>query len=153
VGVTVSVPLACEIHQAGLILAGQAGWFPRTIGVHLAGIPIRKRVRLQIVSAARTATWASVRFKLSATFPRSLFPTMHGSIRVSAVDGGASQLTVKAVYRPPLGVFGEFLNELLLHWIAARTISELADAVARSIEHSPDASRHLEGLAAPCQST
>jgi len=151
-GLTVSVPLACEAHHAGLILAASpGGWFPRTIGVHLVGIPIRKGVRLQIVTAVRTVTWASVRFKLSATFPRSLFPTMHGSLTVSAVDGGASQLSVKAVYRPPLGAFGEFLNELLLHWIAARTIRELAEAVARRIEHSPDASRHLEGPAPPCR--
>jgi len=150
----VSVPLACEAHQAGLILTNSpGGCFPRTIGLHLAGIPIRKGVRPQIVTAVRTATWASVNFKLRATFPRKLFPTMRGSLTVSALAGGASQLSVKAVYRPPLGAFGEFLNELLLHWFAARTIIELADAVARRIEHSPHAGRHLEGPAAPCQST
>lgn len=143
-GVTTSVPLASQSYQAGLILAGNPrDWFPRKIGIHIAGIPIRKTVRLQIVAAVRTTTWTSVRFKLSATFPRQLFPTMYGSLTVAAFEERASQLSLKAVYRPPLGAFGAFLNELALHRIAARTISELATAVARRIDQPPSSAHRF----------
>ena len=108
-------------------------WFPRSIGVNIAGVPLRKRVVVEFGDAVKTSTWAAIRVNWKGTFPRQLFPTMEGKVSLSRQSGSAAKLTVSGVYRPPLGRLGEDLNEAVLHAVAERTVKELADSIAKRL--------------------
>jgi len=109
-------------------------WFPRSVGIHVVGIPIRKRVAVEFGDAVKTSTWAVVRVNWKATFPQRLFPTMEGKVSLSPQGNGVTKLMVSGVYEPPLGRVGEDLNEAVLHSIAEVTVKELAQSIAKRLE-------------------
>ncbi len=108
-------------------------WFPRSIGVSVAGVPVRKRVVVEFGDAIKTSTWAVVRVNWKATFPQKLFPTMEGKVSLSPQGKTAAKLTVSGVYEPPLGRVGEDLNEAVMHPVAELTVKELAEAIAKRL--------------------
>ena len=111
-------------------------WFPRSIGVRIAGVPVRKRVVVEFGDAIKTSTWAVVRVNWKATFPQKLFPTMEGKVSLSPQGRNAAKLTVSGVYEPPLGRVGEDLNEAVMHPVAELTVKELAEAIAKRLSRS-----------------
>ena len=111
-------------------------WFPRSIGVRVAGVPVRKRVVVEFGDALKTSTWAVVRVNWKATFPQRLFPTMEGKVSLSPQGKSAAKLTVSGVYVPPLGHLGEDLNEAVMHPVAELTVRELAGAIAKRLSRS-----------------
>jgi hypothetical protein len=132
-----TVRVDCPFERLSAVLVGQRkDWFPRTIGVHLAGIPVRKRVAVEFGEAVKTSTWAAIRVNWRATFPRQLFPTMQGKVALSPTGNHSTKLTVSGAYTPPLGRLGEDLNEVLMHGIAERTVRELADSVGRRLDRA-----------------
>ena len=140
VGHAVEIPRPIATLSRALIEAPHE-WFPRTVGVHIGAVPVRKRVVVEFGEAVRTSTWAVIRVNWRATFPQRLFPTMEGKVSLSPAGKTASKLTISGVYLPPLGHFGEDLNEAGLHAIAERTVQELAQAVARRLQKAADSSR------------
>lgn len=109
-------------------------WFPRGVGIRVAGIPLRKRVDVEFGAVVKTATWAVVEFNWRATFAEKLFPTMRGTVTLTASGAEATKLTVSGQYEPPLGKLGEGLNESVMHAVAERTVKELTERVARRLE-------------------
>ena len=128
-GHAVEVDRPFESLSARLV-AATPDWFPRRIGVHVAGVPVRRRVAVEFGEAVRTSTWAVVRVDWRARFARRLFPTMEGKVSLSPIGKGRSKLTVSGVYEPPLGRLGEELNEAVLHSVAEQTVKELAESIA-----------------------
>ena len=129
-----TVRVDCPFERLGSVLVGaRKDWFPRTIGVHIAGVPVRKRVAVEFGEAVKTSTWAAIRVNWRATFPQKLFPTMHGKVALSPAGKESTKVTVSGAYTPPLGRLGENLNETLMHGIAERTVAELAEAVGRRL--------------------
>lgn len=120
-------------------------WFPRSVGVRVAGVPVRKRVVVEFGDAVKTSTWAVVRVNWKATFPQKLFPTMEGRVSLSPQGKEAAKLTVTGVYEPPLGRLGEDLNEAVLHSIAELTVAELAGAIAKRLSTSRQAPARARG--------
>jgi hypothetical protein len=119
------------------LLAGPPKWFlelggkdTSTVGLHIAGIPVRKKVELELGEPVRTATWTVIPLSWKATFPRKLFPMMTGKIELAPVDKNASRLTVSGMYDPPLGHVGRQLDEALMHRVAQATVHELAESIA-----------------------
>ncbi len=108
-------------------------WFPKSIGVRIAGVPVRKRVVVEFGDTLKTSTWAVVRVNWRATFPQKLFPTMEGKVSLSPQGRNAAKLTVSGVYVPPLGRVGEDLNEAVMHPVAELTVKELAEAIAKRL--------------------
>jgi hypothetical protein len=133
VGHAVTITRPFDQLSAWLIEAPRI-WFPRSIGVHLAGIPIRKRIAVEFGEAVKTSTWAVIRVNWKATFPQRLFPTMEGKVSLSPQGNGVVKLTVSGVYEPPLGRIGEDLNDAVLHSIAEVTVRELAESIAKRLE-------------------
>jgi hypothetical protein len=115
------------------LVEAPADWFPRSIGVRVAGIPVRKRVMVEFGDAVKTSNWAAVRVNWKATFPQQLFPTMEGKVSLSPQGRETVKLTVSGVYRPPLGRLGEDINEAVMHPIAELTIKELAASIAKRL--------------------
>jgi hypothetical protein len=123
------------------LMSGPRKWFPRlsgrnvgSVGVHIAGVPVRKRVVVSIGEPVRTATWTVIPLDWKATFPEHLFPSMTGRIELAPVDKNVSRLTVSGMYEPPLGKLGRQLDETVMQGIADATVRELAEAIAKRIE-------------------
>jgi hypothetical protein len=107
--------------------------FPRSVGVHVAGIPVRKRIQLLIGEPESTSTWAAIPIWWQPTFGRKLFPVMNGKLEVAPVDKDETRLTVSGMYEPPLGRLGRELDEVLMHRVAEGTVKELAETIAKKL--------------------
>ena len=123
------------------LMSGAEEWFPRlndknmaTIGMHIAGLPVRKRVAVSVGKAVKTATWSVIPLDWKATFPENLFPSMSGRIEMAPVDASVSRLTLSGMYQPPMGRVGRRLDETLMQGMADATIKELAESIAKRID-------------------
>ncbi len=116
------------------MLHDPARWFPRSVGVHVAGVPVRKRVTIELGDPVKTSTWAVIPISWKPTFARKLLPVMNGKVDLSPVSTDETRLTVSGMYQPPLGKLGEQLDEALMHNVAEGTVKELAELIARRLE-------------------
>jgi hypothetical protein len=134
------------------LMSGPRKWFPRltdksvgSVGVHIAGVPVRKRVAVTVGEPVKTATWTVIPLEWKATFPEHLFPSMTGKIELAPVDKNVSRLTVSGMYEPPLGKLGKQLDETMMQGIADATVKELAEAIAKRIEAAVSAQTNVTG--------
>lgn len=123
------------------LLEGPRKWFPRIgdknvsrVGVHVAGVPIRKRVTVELGEPVKTSTWTVIPLTWKATFPEKLFPEMTGKIELSPSDPDVTRLTVSGMYQPPLGSLGRQLDQALMHNVAEATVKELAESIAARLD-------------------
>jgi hypothetical protein len=123
------------------LMSGPRKWFPRlseknvgSVGIRIAGVPVRKRVAVTVGEPVKTATWTVIPIEWKATFPEHLFPSMTGRIELAPVDKDVSRLTVSGMYEPPLGKLGKQLDQTVMDGIAQATVKELAEAIAKRIE-------------------
>ena len=107
--------------------------FPKSVGVHIAGVPVRKRVDIQVGEPVKTSTWAVIPISWKATSIQKLFPVMNGKLEVAPSSKEETRLTVSGMYEPPLGRLGEQLDEALLHRVAEGTVRELAESIAKKL--------------------
>jgi len=118
------------------LLASPSKWFPKSVGVHVAGIPVRKKVNVEFGEPVRTSTWAVIPISWKPTFGRNLLPAMNGKVDLSPVSTDETRLTVSGMYEPPLGRLGEQLDEALMHNVAEGTVKELAELIAQRLQES-----------------
>jgi hypothetical protein len=123
------------------LLSGSKNWFPSmndknvgTVGVHIASVPVRKRVVVSLGKPIKTTTWTVIPLEWKATFPEHLFPSMSGRIEVAPVDKAVSRLTVSGMYEPPMGNIGKQLDKTLMQGVADATVKELAESIAKRID-------------------
>jgi len=122
-------------------MSGPRKWFPRlsgkgvgSVGVHIGGVPVSKRVVVTLGEPVKTATWTVIPLDWRATFPQQLFPKMTGRVELAPVDKAVTRLTVSGMYEPPLGKVGKELNATLMQGVADNTVKELAEAIAKRLE-------------------
>ena len=118
------------------MLDDPARWFPKSVGVHVAGVPVRKRVTVEFGEPAKTSTWAVVPISWKPTFARRLLPVMNGKVDLAPVTSEETRLTVSGMYEPPLGRLGEQLDEALMHNVAEATVKELAEQIAGRLDRA-----------------
>lgn len=125
------------------LMEGPAKWFPRldsknvsSVGLHVATVPVRKRVVVELGEPVKTTTWMVIPVSWKATFPTQLFPTMTGKVELAPVDVGETRVTVSGMFQPPLGKLGEQLHASVMHGVAKGTVRELAEAIAKRIEET-----------------
>jgi hypothetical protein len=136
-----SVNIHHPIQAVGAALvAGAPKWFPRlrgsslsTVGLRIAGVPVRKRVAIEIGEPVSADTWTAVPIKWKATFPKQLFPTMVGKIEVARVDPEVTKLTVSGSYEPPIGRLGKQFDDSVMRTVAEATIKELSESIAKRL--------------------
>lgn len=132
-----SVHIRQPIEQVSAALLGSTSkWFPRSVGVHVAGIPVRKRVNVEFGESATTSTWAVIPISWKPTFAQKLLPVMDGKVDVAPVGKNETRLTVSGMYEPPLGKLGEHLDQALMHRVAEGTVKELAQSIAQRLENA-----------------
>jgi hypothetical protein len=123
------------------LMEGPRKWFPSLgsknvskVGLRVAGVPVRKRVAVEIGEPVKTSTWTVIPLTWKATFPEKLFPEMTGKIELAPSDKAVTRLTVSGMYQPPLGGLGRQLDEALMHNVAEATVKELAESIAARLE-------------------
>jgi hypothetical protein len=123
-----------------VLMSGPRKWFPRlsgkgvgSVGVHIGGVPVSKRVVVTLGEPVQTATWTVIPLDWKATFPEQLFPKMTGRIELAPVDKSVTRLTVSGMYEPPLGRVGKELNETIMQGVADATVKELAESIAKRL--------------------
>ena len=120
-----------ELSQALLEEPGK--WFPSSVGVHVAGVPVRKKVTVEFGAPVKTSTWAVIPIAWKPTFGRKILPEMTGKVELSPVSKEETKLTVSGMYAPPLGRLGQELDEALMHNVAEGTVKELAESIAQRL--------------------
>jgi len=108
-------------------------WFPKSVGVHIAGVPVRKRVDISLGDPVKTSTWAVIPISWKATSIQKLFPVMHGRLEVAPSSKDETRLTVSGMYEAPLGRLGEEIDQALMHNVAEGTVKELAESIAKKL--------------------
>ena len=123
------------------LMEGPKKWFPSLggknvskVGVRVAGVPVRKRVAVEIGEPVKTSTWTVIPLTWKATFPEKLFPEMTGKIELAPSDKEVTRLTVSGMYQPPLGSLGRQIDEAVMHNVAEATVKELAESIASMLE-------------------
>jgi len=137
-----SVHLQHPVKQcADALMEGPDKWLPRkgarnvsSVGLHVAGVRVRKNVVVEMGEPVTTATWTVIPINWRATFPKQLFPEMNGKIELAPTDPNVTRLTVSGMYEPPLGRIGEQIDEALMHNVAQGTVRELAESIAERLE-------------------
>jgi hypothetical protein len=124
-----------------VLMSGPRKWFPRlsgkgvgSVGVHIGGVPVSKRVVVTLGEPVKTVTWTVIPLEWKATFPEHLFPKMTGKIELAPVDTAVTRLTVSGMYEPPLGKLGKSLDETVMQGVADATVKELAEAIAKRLD-------------------
>ena len=142
--ITSSVHLELPVQAVSAVLMQEPQkWFPglsaknfSAVGIHLAGVPLRKSVAVEFGVPVKTPTWAVVPITWKATYLRKVFPVMNGKIELAPVSKDETRLTVSGMYAPPLGSFGAQLDEAVMHRVAEATVKDLADAIAKTLKNS-----------------
>jgi len=130
------------------LMSGPSKWFPKlgasgqgTVALHVAGVPVHKRVMVEVGEPVKTSTWAVIPLNWRATFPEKLFPVMTGKVELAPVDKNVTRLTVSGMYEPPLGRLGKELDDALMHSAAEATVKELAESIAQRLDKAIAARR------------
>jgi hypothetical protein len=130
-----SIHIRKPIDQvSSALLDSPSTWFPKSVGVHVAGIPVRKRVKVEFGEPVKTSTWAVIPISWKPTFAQKLLPEMNGKVDVAPVSKDETRLTVSGMYEPPLGRVGEELDQAVMHNVAEGTVKELAELIAERLQ-------------------
>ncbi|GAC1666159.1 MAG: hypothetical protein PVS3B2_03630 [Candidatus Dormibacteraceae bacterium] len=136
-----SVHVDRPIEECHTTLArGPREWFPSlgdqavyAVGPRVAGIRIRKSVRVEAGKPIKLGDYTEVPVSWRATYLEGLFPVMVGKIELAPVDPSVTRLTVFGMYEPPFGALGRQVDEALLHRVAEATVQELAESIAQRL--------------------
>ena len=124
-----------------ILVKGPRKWFPNlsdqqisAVGPRVAGVPLRKKVVVEVGSPVFAGNWTEIPVTWRATFPQKLFPVLVGKVELAPIEPSVTRMTVSGVYQPPLGKIGEQLNEVLMHSVAEGTVKDLAESIAQRVD-------------------
>lgn len=125
---------------ARVLQRGARTWFPRLqgdhsseVGLRVAGVSVRKRVTVELGEPEQKGNWTNVPISWKATFPEQLFPVLVGRLELVPVERDVTRLTVSGMYEPPLGGLGKLIDEAVMHSVAAATVREVTESIAKQL--------------------
>ena len=90
------------------------------LGEHVLGIPAKVHLGPRWTRGGS----AAIAVRWEAAVLDALFPILDGTLVITAVEERTCCLAIEASYRPPLDAFGAFVDRVLLHRVAERTVHE-----------------------------
>lgn len=123
--------LSDKAYEAGLVTLARVGPFGDVPG-------LAKTVRLQMLEPHMVDNVMRVPMRWVATGATGqLFPALDADLDIATIDEQRCEISIRAVYTPPLGAVGAGINSMLLHRAARATIRSLLRGLGRSLT-SPD---------------
>jgi hypothetical protein len=142
----IEVPLPVDRVERAL-LASSAEWLSATagvaqergdelltqIGVGPLATRFRRRVTIQLGAPVRFPSMTSVPFTWEPVGLEGLLPRLDANLELGALGEDRTQLAISAHYRPPLGVVGRAVDQVLLHRVAEATLKDFLDRLGQAI--------------------
>jgi hypothetical protein len=127
---------------------GSETWFPHLVqsigerldthlaevGFELAGIPLHKKVVVELGPVRSAADWLRVGVTWKPASGAALFPTMEGEFHLEPHTHRETKVTVSGSYEPPLGIAGRGLDAVVMHRAAEATFEDLARTIAAELD-------------------
>jgi hypothetical protein len=127
-----------DAYAAGLIVLTRVGPFGEVAG-------LSKKVRLELLTPCQVDQGVRLQLRWVATGTTGqLFPALDADLDLYAVDEQQCELSINAVYDPPLGALGAGIDRILLHRAARATMR----ALLRELGHTLTQMWQAEGSAA-----
>jgi hypothetical protein len=118
-------------------------WFPHLhadnasdVGLRVAGVPVHKRVIVQIGEAETQGDSTNMPISWRATYPEHLFPILLGRLELVPVDTKVTRLTVSGMYEAPLGRLGALIDGAIMHGVAEATLREVTESIAKHLDRN-----------------
>jgi hypothetical protein len=106
------------------------------VGFTVAERRIEHRVTIAFRDPRRLGSRTLVPMTWEATGPDGVVPTLEGDLEVATLGPNRTQLSISAMYTPPMGAFGRALDRALLHRVAEATVKDFLDRVAAAMSDS-----------------
>jgi hypothetical protein len=116
-------------------LDGNGGDLLAKVGISVGRLPVYKHVRLKIglSSAALLPDRVMLPVSWVAVGGPPIFPQMEGTLHAEPAGPGLTRLTLNARYDPPMGRVGELIHRAMMHRIAALTMTDFVERLARAL--------------------
>lgn len=110
------------------------------VGIRLAGVPIYKRVRLEVGApyVVRCGARAVLPIRWRPSGGPTLFPDMSGDVTLQPFGTDRTQLALSANYHPPGGRLGAVVDGAVLHLLADATVRDFALRLGAAIDGAPN---------------
>jgi hypothetical protein len=130
------------------LLEEDEAWFPHlvqsvgessgthlvAVGFTLAGVPIQKKVEVELGPIRHELDWLRVGVSWRPASAAAMFPSMDGEFHLEPNTYRDTRVTVSGSYVPPLGLAGHGLDVALMHRVAEATFKDLAIAIAAELD-------------------
>jgi hypothetical protein len=116
------------------------------VGFTVAERRIQRQVAIAFRDPNRLETRTLLPMTWDPTSPDGLLPALDGDLEVASLGPNRTQLSISAMYTPPMGTFGRALDRALLHRVAEATVKEFLERVAAGMKerHSAVPPRRME---------
>jgi hypothetical protein len=135
--------LTAPDHRWAVALDGDGGNLLAKVGISVGPVPVYKHVRLEIGQSG--AVWPdSVMLPVSwvAVGGPPIFPKMEGTLHAQPEGPGLTRLTLNARYDPPMGRLGALIDRAMMHRVAAMTLTDFIERLARALAAELEKSEH-----------
>lgn len=120
----------------GAIERGEA--LRTTVGVGGGALHAAKQIEIQLGEPLRHSALTLVPLVAEATGPRPLFPKLEADLGLAPMGPAVTQITLRGIYRPPLGAVGDVIDHTLLHRVAEAALKDLVDQISAALERLVD---------------
>lgn len=121
------------------LLADPSSWVPGMARAAEVGFAvnedrrIEKEVEISFGEPYRALTKARLPMSWKATGAKQLFPSLEADLEVAGLGASRTQISISALYYPPMGSVGRALDRALLHRVAEATIKDFLDRVGAEV--------------------
>jgi hypothetical protein len=118
--------LAGEAQRRGDVLLAE-------VGVGPLGPRLGRRVAVRLGTPVAFPSKTSLPMTWEPLGMAGLLPRLDADLEVGPLGQDRTQLAISARYRPPLGVVGQAIDQVLLHRVAEATVKDFLDRVGQAI--------------------
>lgn len=121
-------------HQWSVALEEGGSALLAKVGLNVAGVPVYKKVKLQIGQSTTNVTSRGIMLPVSwkAVGGPPIFPQMEGTLHVEPAPGGTT-LWLNARYDPPFGQLGVLIDRAVMHRMAEITMTDFVQRLAAAL--------------------
>jgi hypothetical protein len=124
--------LGALVEETGKLVEGLLA----DVGFTVAERRIEHEVAIRFREPRRLGSRTLIPMTWEATGAGGLIPTLDGDLEVAPLGPRRTQLSISAMYTPPMGALGRAFDRALLHRVAEATVKDFLDRVAAAMNDS-----------------